>query len=280
MIGQFVITLREGFEAILLVAIVVAYLKRTGRLDEVKYAYYGAFAALFSGAVIALAVLGIYGGLKGDQKGLFESMAAYIAVIVLTYMIIWMARKDVRKEVERKAEQKFAWGIAFVAFIFVVREVIETVLFLTPFAARDVAGTIAGVTAGIVVSIGLSLAILRFEYKLSLKKFFYVTSILLAFIASGLLGYGTHELIEVLEGNGHESWFFENAYSLGINESSFLHNKGVIGSIFAVLFGYSASMEYLRAFLQFGYLISALILIRWSYKAKSRNLSESRATPV
>ncbi|MBE8540048.1 FTR1 family protein [Geoglobus acetivorans] len=267
MMGQFVITLREGFEAVLLVAILVAYLRRSGRAGEIKFAYYGALGAIVAGAIIAAGVLKIYGGLQGDGKELFEGLAAYLAVAVLTYMIIWMTGKDVKRDIESRAEKKFAWGIALIAFIFVVREVIETVLFLTPFAAQNAVETATGATLGIATSLALSIAILRFEYRLSLRKFFYVTGVLLAFIASGLLGYGTHELIEVAEESGYESWLFEKAYDLGIDATNLLHHKGAVGSIFAVLFGYSASMEYLRVFLQFGYLGLTLLLITRKFRA-------------
>ncbi len=278
MIGQFVITLREGFEAILLVTIVIAYLKRSGRLDEVKYAYYGAFTALISGFIIATLVLTLYGGLKGEQKELFEGIASYLAVGVLTYMILWMAGKDIRGEIENKAKEKFAWGVAFITFIFVVREVIETVLFLTPFMTLDTTGTIIGGASGLLVSFILSLAIVRFEYRVSLKRFFYITSILLAFIASGLIGYGTHELVEVLESYGYEPWFFEKAYDLGLSETNIFHHKGIVGSVFSVLFGYSASMEYVRVFLQFGYLATILSMIYQSYRERTNNRIDERAT--
>ncbi|AIG96988.1 MULTISPECIES: FTR1 family protein [Archaeoglobus] len=265
MMGQMVITLREGFEAALLVAVLVAYLKRSGRTEEVRFAYYGTIAAIAAGFAIATAVIVAYGGLHGEQKELFEGFASYLAVGVLTYMILWMAGKDVRGEVERRAEAKFKWGIALIAFVFVVREVIETVLFLTPFAIAEFTTTVIGASAGAAVAITLAVLILRFEYRMSLRRFFYATSVLLAFIAAGLLGYGTHEFVEVLEEEGFEHPLFEKAYSLGIDESNPLHHKGLIGGILAVMFGYSASMEWVRLILQLGYLAAMLGLIHRSY---------------
>ncbi|MET1124072.1 MAG: FTR1 family protein [Archaeoglobaceae archaeon] len=265
MMGQLVITLREGFEAALLVAVLVAYLKRSGRVEEVRFAYYGTAAAILAGFAIAAAVILAYGGLQGEQKELFEGFASYLAVAVLTYMILWMAGRDVRGEVDRKAEVRFRWGIAAIAFVFVVREVIETVLFLAPFASADFTSTVTGAVAGIVAALVLAVLILKFEYRMSLRKFFYVTSVLLAFIAAGLLGYGTHEFVEVLEEKGLEHPIFEKAYSLGIDESHPLHHKGLIGGVLAVMFGYSASMEWIRLILQLGYLAAMLLLIQGAY---------------
>lgn len=152
-----------------------------------------------------------------------------------------------------------------ISFVFVVREVFETVLFLTPFAARDLHGTVLGAVGGISLAALMSFAIIKLEYKLSLRRFFYVTSVLLTFIASGLVGYGTHELVEFLEEKGYESWLFEKAYDLGFDESSPLHHKGIVGGVFAVLFGYSASMEWIRVFAQFGYLLVFLAAVNLKY---------------
>lgn len=108
MLGQFVISLREGLEAVLLVAILVAYLKRSGRAEEVPYAYYGAIAALFTGFAAAFGAVAIYGGLEEEQKVLFEATASYLAVAVLTYMILWMAGKTLRRRSKVKPRESFS----------------------------------------------------------------------------------------------------------------------------------------------------------------------------
>ncbi|WP_290596355.1 MULTISPECIES: FTR1 family iron permease [unclassified Archaeoglobus] len=266
MLGQFVISLREGFEAVLLVAILVAYLRRTGRVGEIKFAYYGAIAALLSGAGIALAIVRVYGGLEGGQRELFEGFASYLAVGVLTYMILWMAGRDVRREIETRVGKRIARGVALIAYVFVIREVVEAVLFLTPFAIHDTFGTVIGSLAGVFVAFLLSFTILRMEYRLSMRMFFYLTSMLLVFISSGLAGYGTHELIEVAEEElGVETWLFEPAYDFGLDESSILHNENIVGGILAVMFGYAVKMEWLRVFVQLGYLAVTLPLVWKGY---------------
>lgn len=266
--AQMIISLREAFEALLLVAILVVYLEKTGRFGEKKYVYSGGFFALTIGAIAALTVYAIYGGLEELQKQIFEAITAFLAVIVLTYMILWMAGRKVSSEIESKATKSFGWGIAVISFIFVVREVIETVLFLTPFAISDTSSTIIGVFLGVIGALFLVALIIKAEMKLDIKKFFYVTSIILAFVASGLVGYGAHEIIEVLEEQGVESPLFEKLYDLGIDTSNPLHHKGVVGGILAVLFGYSTSMEILRALLQFSYLVASLLLIFKAYRRR------------
>lgn len=268
-LAQFVISLREAFEAMLLVGVIIMYLKRTGREKYVKNAYLGAGIATLSGAALAIIISLLYGGLEKETKVLFEGIAALTAVAVLTYMIYWMAIKgsQIHSEVERKIEEKgTAMGVAVVSFIFVVREVFETVLFMMPYAIIDFTSTLFGVIAGIIVSFILTYAIFALGMHFPMRRFFYYTSILLILVAGGLLGYGVHELIEYGEEAGLGLGFIEKtAFKLNIPESSPLHHKGAIGSIFAVLFGYTTKAEWGRVIAHVLYLLIAFPLVLRAY---------------
>lgn len=272
-LAQFVIILRETFEAMLLVGVIIMYLKRTGRERYVKSAYAGALIALISGAIVALIISILYGGVGEGKKELFEGIASLIAVAVLTYMIYWMAIKgrEIHREVERKLEERgTGTGIALVSFIFVVREVLETVLFMIPYAARDFSATVLAAIAGIGVSFAITYAIFALGMRFPMRRFFYYTSILLILVAGGLLGYGVHELIEFGEASGAELRFIgKTAFDLGIAESSPLHHKGAIGSIFAVLFGYTTKAEWGRIIAHALYLLIAFPLILRAYSEPS-----------
>ncbi len=191
-------------------------------------------------------------------------MASYIAVVALTVVLYWMVFKEhLKSEIEQRIES-LRTPIALVGFTFAIafREVLEIVLFLIPFFVRDLIGTIRGMLVGIFVAIGVAYTIYRLSMRLNLRSFFYFTSILLVFVASGLAGYGTHELIEWAEDSGIYLGFFEEAaYEFDIPPNSILSHKGLLGSIFAVLFGYSTKMEWGRVIIQFGYLIVAMCLI-------------------
>lgn len=273
-LAQFVITLREAFEAMLLVGIIIMYLKRTGREQYVRNAYLGAGIATVSGALIAFIISLLYGGLEESTKVLFEGIAALTAVIVLTYMIYWMAIKgrEIHKEVERKIEEKgTAMGIMVVSFIFVVREVFETVLFMTPYAIRDFTATVFAGIAGIAVSFIITYAIFALGMHFPMRKFFYYTSILLILVAGGLLGYGVHELIEYGEEIGIGLGFLEEtAFKLNIPATSPLHHKGAIGSIFAVLFGYTTKAEWGRVIAHVLYLLIAFPLVFKAYSDRKK----------
>ena len=281
MIGQLVITFRESLEALLLVMILVSYLRKAGKERFVKSAIYGAIAALVAGAVIATSVMTVYGGLEEGSKELFEGSASLLAVAVLTYMVYWMATrgKEIRKDVESRVESsRGSLAIAAAAFVFVVREVIETILFLIPFAARDAIGTTAGAITGVAMALALSYGISAAGMSFNLRRFFYYSSILLILIAGGLAGYGVHELIEYAEGSGVElGWLASPAYDLGIHESSPFHHKGIVGSIFAVLFGYTVKAEWLRLIVHGAYLAVALPAIIRVYSKVSEKPESSRS---
>lgn len=267
MIGQFLITFREVLEAAIIVAIIIAYLKRTNRGSQIKDVWTGVGLSVLASVVLGAGILALYGGL--EEKELFEGIASYLAVIVLTSMIYWMATKgkNIRAEIESKVSKAIN-PLALIGFTFIVvfREGLETVLFLTPFATQDLSGTLAGLLLGAVAALILAYLIYGVGMRINLRTFFYYSSILLVFVAAGLAGYGTHELIEWAEEEGmHLGFIEEPAYNLGIPEESVFHHKGVIGSIFAVLFGYSVKMEWGRVIVQFGYLIVALYLVLRAY---------------
>ncbi len=266
MIAELIISFREGFEALLLVAILITFLKKTGRVQDLKYAILGGVLAVTAGLLAGGSVLAFYGGLEEDTRALFEGLTAYLAVIVLTYMIFWMAGKDVRGEVEEEASRKSAFGMALISFVFVVREAFETVLFITPFAVRDTSSAITGTVAGIALASVLTYLIVRAGYRFGLKKFFFITGVLLVLIAGGLAGYGTHEIVEFAEEKGMDNPLFDKAYSLGISETSILHSRGLIGSVFAVMFGYAVSAEWIRLIVHGIYLITILPMIVAKYR--------------
>ena len=272
MIGQLVITFREALEALLLVTILVAYLRKTRRERYIRSVVYGVLAALAVGVAIAASVMAVYGGLGEGTKELFEGTASLLAVVVLTYMVYWMATKgkEIREDVERRVESsRGSLAIAAASFVFVVREVIETILFLIPFAARDAVGTAVGGISGVAMALAISYGISTAGMSFNLRRFFYYSSILLILIAGGLAGYGVHELLEYAEEKNVElGWLASPAYDLGISENSPFHHKGIIGSVFAVLFGYTVKAEWLRLIVHGAYLAVAIPVIVRVYAGK------------
>jgi len=215
----------------------------------------------------------MYGNLSGPTKTLFEGVAALFAVSVLSSMIYWMASKgkELKKEVEKRVEAIVTRGatlaLASFSFIVVFREGLETVLFLTSFLLEDPISTLVGAFLGIVASLTLAYMVFVVGMKINIRKFFYFTSILLVLLAGGLAGYGVHELLEYSKDIGVElGWLGEHAYSLDIPKDNPLHHESIIGSILAVMFGYTVKAEWARVMVHLVYLAMALPLVVWVYK--------------
>ena len=273
MLGQYLIVFRESFEAALIVSIMLSYMIRTGRRSLARYIWYGAYLSIVASLVIGLILWLMYGVLPKTLQTLFESFAAFIAVGVLSFIVYWMAikGKHIREELEQRIEvaatKGSIIGLVSMAFIVVFREGLETVLFLTPFFINDAPATIIGAVFGAITALTLSYCIFIAGVKINLRNFFYFTSILLILIAGGLAGYGVHELIEYHKEMGvNFGWLSEPAYTLNIPSSSLLHHKNLVGSILAVMFGYTVSAEWLRLIVHLSYLATALPSVILIYK--------------
>lgn len=273
MIGQFLLAFREVLEAALITAIILAYLTRTKRESLVRYVWYGVFLAVAASFIFGAFVWLLYGGLSGPEKALFEGVAALFAVLVLSSMIYWMASKGqkLRMELEKRVKEIVTRGATLAlltfSFIMVFREGLETVLFLTPFLLDDAFGTLFGASLGAGAAMILAYAVFVAGMRINMRKFFYFTSILLVLLAAGLTGYGVHELAEYSEDTGIElGWLGEYAYNLNVPSESPFHHKGVIGAVFAVMFGYTVKAEWIRVILHVGYLVIALPLVFRVYR--------------
>ncbi len=275
MIGAFLLAFREGLEAAIITAIILSYLARTNRNPLGRYVWYGVSLAVTASLVFGTAVLAVYGGLTGPLKPLFEGVTSLFAVLVLSSMIYWMATKGkkLRVEVESRVETIATGGaplaLTSFSFVVVIREGLETVLFLTPFLLRDIVGTLVGAVLGIATSLTIAYAIFLIGMKIDIRRFFYFTSVLLVLLAGGLAGYGVHELVEYFEETGVElGWLGEYAYVLDVPEDSPLYHKGVVGSVFAVMFGYTVKAEWIRIIVHLVYLAIAFPTVILTYKKR------------
>jgi high-affinity iron transporter len=195
--------LREGFEASLIVGIVLAFLNRTGRRQGFAAVWAGTIAALTLSVATAALLFAIGAELQGRAAAAFEGSAMLFAAALLTWMIFWMRRqaRTIKRELEEQVEQALATGSAFalalVAFVGVLREGVETALFLfgtVEGSNKLVAGT--GATIGLAGAVLLGYLFYRGAARLNLRKFFMVTSVLLLVFAGWLLAQGLHELAE------------------------------------------------------------------------------------
>jgi len=252
MFAQFVITLREGMEAALAIAIVAAYLRKIKRNDLGKYLWLGSGLAVLASAFLSMIFWTFY-GLAESYAGLwFEAIAMFTAATVLTYMIFWMAKnaRKVKGELHEKVDVAISsgqlLGISSVAFTSVLREGAETILFLSAAATISFTETIVGATLGLFAASVVAFFIMRGTVKLDWRKFFLYTSILLILFASGITMHGAKALQEL----GVLPSIVERVYDL----SSILPEDGPLGSVLHVFFGYHDAPSLLLLLVQFGYL--------------------------
>ncbi len=195
--------LREGFEASLVVGIVLAFLNRTGRRDGFVPVWIGTICALAISVCVGALLFAIGAELEGTAEKAFEGSAMLIAAGLLTWMIFWMRRqaRSIRRELESQVEHALATGsalaLALVAFVGVLREGVETALFLfgTVSGTNALVSTLSA-TAGLTGAVMLGYLFYRGASRLDLRRFFTFTSTLLLVFAGWLLARGLHELAE------------------------------------------------------------------------------------
>jgi high-affinity iron transporter len=205
--AAFIITLREGFEAALIVTIVLAYLNAVGRRDQYGAVWTGVLAAVGASLVAGLVIALGAGALSDTAAEAFEGVVALLAVGVLTWMIFWMRRQarhirgDLQEKVDTALAQNSSLALGSIAFIAVAREGLETVLFLfAAFRATQAQATalrVGGAVLGLAVAMVLGYLIYKGGVRLNLRAFFLATGILILGVAAFLLSNGVHELQEI-----------------------------------------------------------------------------------
>jgi high-affinity iron transporter len=202
-VGAGVVVLREGFEASLVVGIVLAFLDRSGRRDRFLPVWAGAAAALAVSALVGAALFLVGAELKGRAEAAWEGATMLVAAALLTWMIFWMRRqaRSIRRELEQRVSSALAsgssLGLVLVVFVGVLREGVETALFLfSTVAGSNPLTQTSGAVAGGAVAVVLGYAFYRGASRLNLRWFFTATSVVLLVFAGYLLARGLHELAE------------------------------------------------------------------------------------
>lgn len=259
------IGLREGVEAALIVAIVLAYLVRTGNGRHAAKIWVGTAGAGAVSIVVGGALFATVGALEAPYEQLFEGFTMLLAAIVVTWMLFWMRRQsaalkgELQSAVDRTLGEGTGWGLAVLAFTAVIREGVETALFLAG-QATSLTASAGSVAVGALVGLGVAVVIgwgfYRGSRAVDLRKFFRWTGIALVFIAAGLLSKAIHELIEVADLSGITIVGAHPAFDI----SGLLPHDEGIGQFLRAIVGYSASPELLTLIVHVGYVAGVLWL--------------------
>ena len=204
-ISCFVLVLREGLEAILVIAAIIAYLVKTGKKKYIMSVYVGALGGILVSILLAFLFGAVAGAQSGIAQEVFEGIGMFVAVIVLFYVSNWMLSKSesdawtnyIKSKTESSAKTGSTMALAITAFLAVFREGAEVVLFFQPMLKDENIHMVwAGLIVGFIVLIFVYYAINAFSLRIPLKPFFTATSILMFIMSISFLGAGIKEFIE------------------------------------------------------------------------------------
>ncbi|MGV9710695.1 iron uptake transporter permease EfeU [Gordonia sp. NPDC003424] len=195
MFATFIIGLREGLEAALIVGIIAAFLRKQGQTRALTWMWFGVGLAIAICVAVGIGLEVLAHDLPQKQQEGLETVIGFVAVAMVTYMIVWMRQhaRDLKGDLESAASGAMVTGsaIAFVsmAFLAVLREGLETSVFLIAAfnASHNTLPAVAGALLGIALSVALGYGIYRGGVRINLARFFKVTGMLLVFVAAGLV---------------------------------------------------------------------------------------------
>lgn len=263
MLPSYVLALREGIEAALIIGIVLGALTKTDRLDLRPIVWRGVLAAVATSTLVAVLLSLIGAEFEGVGEIIFEGTTMLLAAGLLTWMIFWMGQRtrNLKAHLEggvRQASLSTGYRPLFwLAFLAVLREGVELSIFI--FAARLEAGvipTLIGSLTGLASAVLLGWLLLTSTRRLNLKVFFRVTNLLLMFFAAGLVAHGIREFVEV-------GWI-PAIVSPVWNLSYLLSDQGPLGQALAVLFGYNSHPSLIEVLFYLGYFLVLGITLRFT----------------
>jgi high-affinity iron transporter len=268
-LANFLIGIREGLEAALVVGILIAYVNKLGRTDVIPRIWLGVIlAALLSLGLGAILTFGAY-GLSFTAQEFIGGMLSIVAVGFVTWMIFWMLRaaRDLAKQMRSDVDSHLdgaGWGLVLVAFLAVGREGIETALIIWA-AARATNSTsypLVWAAAGIATAIVLGYLIYRGVLSINLGKFFTYTGVFLIIVAGGILAYGVHDL--------QEAGFLPGLYTLAFDVSATIPPNSWYGTLLKGIFNFSPATTVLEALAWVAYVVPVLVIFLLSVRRHGR----------
>ncbi|BBZ31106.1 hypothetical protein MMAD_54010 [Mycolicibacterium madagascariense] len=276
-VGTFLIGLREGLEAALIVSIIGAFLARNGNPVRPMFAGVGLAVLISVGVGVGLELLSA--SLPQRQQEMLETVIGAIAVVFVTTMILWMNRNAFRMkgELERDAARAIngggAFALAVMAFLAVLKEGFETAVFLLA-AAQASHGNrwfaVLGGAAGIATAVAIGVGIYFGSLKLNLGRFFRVTGVFLVFIAAGLVASSLR--------TAHEAGWIEVGQARTFDFSSWMPTQSFLGAIVTGMFGIPADPRLIEVIGWLLYAIPVLVVFLWPARWAPGSTAKRRLT--
>ena len=268
MLSAYILSLREGLEAALIIGIVLGALHQLHRPHLFSSVWLGAGSAglLSLAAAVLLTRLGLE--LKDPAEAIFEAVTMLLAAGLLTWMIFWMSRRArlIKSDLEsgiQKASQAGKWSVFGLAFLAVLREGVELALFLTAAVfSSSTRQTLLGALFGLGTAALLGWFLFATSVRLDLRRFFQVTGILLILFAAGLVAHSLHEFNEI----GWVSPVIDHVWNL----NPILDDQSTLGQVLAALFGYNGSPSLTEVLAYVFYFGLVLLGVQWAGTGSSR----------
>jgi high-affinity iron transporter len=277
-IPTFVIGLREGLEASLIVGIVAAFLGQQGKRQELRQVWIGTALAVSICIAVGVVLDVVSSSLPQQQQEGLETVVGAIAVTMVSYMVLWMRSHahELKGELEAAAATALVAGssraLVLMAFLAVLREGFETVVFLlaTFNASHDMVASAGGAALGILVAVVLGYGIYRGGVSINLGRFFRITGIVLVFIAAGLVMTAIHTANEA----GWLSFGQQQALDL-----SWLVRPGTpVESLVSGVLGIQPYPAWIELIGWFAYLIPMLLIVTLPRRRRGTNLQTNNTT--
>jgi high-affinity iron transporter len=263
-LASYLIGVREGLEATLVVSILVAYLVKSGRRRKLLPLWAGVAAAVGLSVVFGALLTYTETSLLADYRSreLFEAIASVLAVVLVTWMIFWMRRTARRLQGDLTGRLEAAVGVgtlavAGLAFVSVVREGLETALLFYAAAqgATSTATPLVAISLGVLTAILIGFGLYAGAIRVNLAKFFTVSGVLLVLVAAGILKYGVHDF--------QEADVLPGLDVVAFDISGVLDPNSWYGAAIAGMFNITAAPTVLETIAYLAYLVPVLAAFLW-----------------
>lgn len=280
MLPTFIIGLREGLEAALIVGIVAAFLGQQGRRDAIRQVWAGTAAAVVLCLAIGFGLDALSRELPQKQQEGLETVIGLIAVGFVTYMVIWMRRhaRDLKGELEGRAASALADGSAralvVMAFLAVMREGFETSVFLLATFQNSTNKAAGGMGAllGVLCAVLIGALIYKGGLKINLGRFFTGTGVVLVVIAAGLVMSAFR--------TGHEAGWVTFGQSATWDLNWLVHKGTWIESLVTGVLGIQQKPALVEVIAYVGYLIPLLALVLARPRKRTAPVESATAAPA
>ena len=279
MLPTFVIGLREGVEASLIIGIIAAFLVTRRRTDALRWVWIGAASAAGICLAIGIGLRAVEGTLNQKAQERLETVVALVAVAMVAYMIVWMRKhaRELKGDIESHLDSALARGsvkaLVVMAFLAVFREGLETAVFLVAvFENSDnTAAAGSGAVLGLVLAAVVGYALYKGGLRFNMARFFRVTGVVLVLVVAGLLASAAH--------SAHEAGWLNSAQAQVFDLSSVIKPGSVQSALATGMLGIQPKPVQAEVFAWLLAAIPLMLFVLWPAKG-SRRTPAVAATPT